>query len=159
MSSTSPSVDHVKVVVLVNEKIFHEHEISLIKGFNYGQEPLELLKGIISLFHLSVAKGYGYGDSWKRRGEIRGIMANIDRKYDRLGNAINQQQLGKPSDTNAKLEGAADLSVYSMLYVFDFLRVTYPVEFEKWLTGGDVGGFIENYEKIASGLKEGKSST
>lgn len=48
-------------------------------------------------------KHAAYGDSWKRRGETLGILANIARKVDRLG---------KTDDTETALDTAVDLLVY-----------------------------------------------
>jgi hypothetical protein len=45
-----------------------------------------------TLFHLYLlvfAKSAQYGDSWQKRGEIRGPIANIDRKYDRIMHSID----------------------------------------------------------------------
>lgn len=48
-----------------------------------------------------------YGDSWKRRGEQVGILANIARKIDRLG-------VAGAGDTSA--DTAIDLLVYATMY-------------------------------------------
>lgn len=53
-------------------------------------------------------KHAAYGDSWKRRGEMLGIMANIARKVDRLGGAETADETS--ADT------AADLFVYLAKY-------------------------------------------
>lgn len=52
-------------------------------------------------------KHAAYGDSWKRRGESLGILANIARKVDRLG---------KTDDTETALDTAVDLLVYLVKY-------------------------------------------
>ena len=52
-------------------------------------------------------KHAAYGDSWKRRGETLGILANIARKVDRLG---------KSDDTETALDTAVDLLVYLVKY-------------------------------------------
>lgn len=53
-------------------------------------------------------KHAAYGDSWKRRGEMLGIMANIARKVDRLGQ-------GETSDETSA-DTAMDLMVYLAKY-------------------------------------------
>jgi thymidylate synthase len=53
-------------------------------------------------------KHAAYGDSWKRRGEMLGIMANIARKVDRLGGAETSDETS--ADT------AMDLMVYLAKY-------------------------------------------
>lgn len=56
---------------------------------------------------LHAEKHKAYGDSWKRRGESMGIMANVARKVDRLGVSDSQET---SADT------AIDLSVYLIKY-------------------------------------------
>jgi thymidylate synthase len=55
------------------------------------------------------AKSLAYGNSWKRRGETIGIMANIARKVDRLGGAETADETS--ADT------ALDLMVYLAKYL------------------------------------------
>ena len=52
-------------------------------------------------------KHAAYGDSWKRRGESLGILANIARKVDRLG---------KTDEHETALDTAVDLLVYLVKY-------------------------------------------
>lgn len=52
-------------------------------------------------------KNAAYGDSWSRRGEVLGIMANIARKVDRLG---------KTGGGDTALDTAIDLLVYLVKY-------------------------------------------
>ena len=63
-------------------------------------------------------KHAAYGDSWKRRGESLGILANIARKTDRLG---------KTDDVETALDTAVDLLVYL-------------VKYEAWLRDVEDGG-------------------
>jgi hypothetical protein len=44
---------------------------------------------LFQLYFLVFAKSAQYGDSWQKRGEIRGPIANIDRKYDRIMHSID----------------------------------------------------------------------
>lgn len=53
-------------------------------------------------------KHAAYGDSWKRRGEMLGIMANIARKVDRLG--------GADTSDESSADTAGDLFVYLAKY-------------------------------------------
>lgn len=64
------------------------------------------------------AKHAAYGDSWKRRGEFLGILANVARKVDRLG---------KTDDVETALDTAVDLLVYL-------------VKYEAWLRDQEDGG-------------------
>lgn len=54
-------------------------------------------------------KDKAYGDSWKRRGEQVGILANIARKVDRLGTT---------DDDETALDTSIDLLVYLLKYDF-----------------------------------------
>lgn len=56
---------------------------------------------------LHAEKHQAYGDSWKKRGELMGIMANCARKVDRLG-------VDGAGDTSA--DTAIDLQVYLIKY-------------------------------------------
>jgi thymidylate synthase len=53
--------------------------------------------------NLHESKHRAYGDSWKRRGEMLGIMANVARKIDRLG---------QTTDDETAADTAIDLMVY-----------------------------------------------
>jgi thymidylate synthase len=53
-------------------------------------------------------KHAAYGDSWKRRGEMLGIMANIARKIDRLGSS--------PTKDETSADTCIDLLVYLAKY-------------------------------------------
>src|SRR5699024_4657147 len=53
------------------------------------------------------AKHESYGNSWKKRGETLGVLANIARKTDRLG---------KSDDYETALDTAADLLIYLIKY-------------------------------------------
>lgn len=63
---------------------------------------------ILATCSLHNEKHEAYGDSWKKRGEMLGIMANVARKVDRLGQAETKDETS--ADT------AADLMVYLAKY-------------------------------------------
>jgi hypothetical protein len=90
-----------------------------------------------------------YGSSWKGKGEYRGIMANIDRKYDRLDkitdDEINGERKCLPTEKwedlseqdikdmgESKIDAVADLSNYSLLYL-SYLRENFPGAFKVWV--------------------------
>ena len=54
-----------------------------------------------------IEKHSAYGDSWKRRGELLAILANIARKVDRLG---------RPGAGDSELDTRLDLLVYLAKY-------------------------------------------
>ena len=58
---------------------------------------------------LHAEKHAAYGDSWKRRGEMLGIMANIARKVDRL-------TAGTTTADETQTDTAADLLIYAIKY-------------------------------------------
>lgn len=62
------------------------------------------------LIRLHRRKDAVYGDSWKRRGEVLGVMANIARKYDRLSLDAGE------GDGETRLDTVADLAVYALKY-------------------------------------------
>jgi hypothetical protein len=59
-------------------------------------------------------KAEAYGNSWKRRGELISIMANIARKVDRLELMAKGAQ---PSQDENALDTAVDLYVYALKYL------------------------------------------
>jgi hypothetical protein len=95
-------------------------------------------------------KEKGYGSSWKARGEHRGIMPNIDRKYDRLDKMTNDELQGKiksliewekslkddtcPPDEipESKIDAIADLTNYSLLYM-TYVKDNFPLMFNAWV--------------------------
>lgn len=60
------------------------------------------------VYNLHQEKAKAYGDSWKRRGEMLGILANIARKLDRFGRPDIESE--NATDT------AVDLLVYLAMY-------------------------------------------
>ena len=79
-------------------------------------DTVEALAEEIAALH--DVKHAAYGDSWKRRGETLGILANVARKVDRLG---------KTDEHETALDTAVDLLVYL-------------VKYEAWLRDQEIGG-------------------
>lgn len=96
-----------------------------------------------------------YGSSWKGKGEYRGIMSNIDRKYDRLDQMTvselegkvetlkqleNKLEMKKNNTGNtfdhgigeSKIDAVADLANYSILYL-TYIQENYPLVFRVWV--------------------------
>lgn len=105
--------------------------IPLSEFSSYGYDLENLLDGIQWILKILITKGFFYKDSWKKRGQIRSIMANIDRKYDRLDQEIQRVEQNH-ENPEGLLEGAGDLGNYCFLYVFDYLRTHYPEAFQRW---------------------------
>lgn len=109
-----------------------------------------LMPVIVSLLmSLQWDKEGTYGSSWRGKGEYRGIMANIDRKYDRLdkitNDEINSVRPLLPTQTldnltgdeiasigESKIDAVADLANYCILYM-TYLMVKYPGAFQVWV--------------------------
>lgn len=66
-----------------------------------------------ALKRLHRAKDAAYGNAWKKRGEVIGVMANIARKVDRLDAVIAG---APPTQDESLFDTAADLLVYSLKY-------------------------------------------
>ena len=76
-----------------------------------GSEALADLKAALRALHRR--KDAAYADSWKRRGELVGVLANVARKVDRLENAHNI-----PTDDSEQWsDTVVDLAVYLLKYV------------------------------------------
>lgn len=57
-------------------------------------------------------KSAAYGDSWKRRGELLGVLANIARKVDRLSN----HAAWLANDPESQIDTISDLLLYLLKY-------------------------------------------
>jgi hypothetical protein len=85
------------------------------------------LPGILdTLARLHDHKTVGYGDAWRKRGELLSILTNLARKYDRLTVALDEHIT---SGDEALLDTAADLCVYAAKYL-TWLAETHPGAFE-----------------------------
>ncbi|WP_241825314.1 nucleoside triphosphate pyrophosphohydrolase family protein [Micromonospora sp. CB01531] len=93
----------------------------------------ETFKAVVAGLHRR--KDASYGNSWKRRGELISIMANIARKVDRL--KIVAVTLESTADENA-LDTAVDLYVYALKYL-TFLADKDPVILAEVLPARDDG--------------------
>jgi thymidylate synthase len=127
--------------------LYHAAKVSL-------QPPARVPDGIVVPFQktpfldfviaLHEEKHAAYGDSWKRRGEMLGIMANIARKIDRLG-------VGGAGDTAA--DTAIDLLVYLVkyrLWLTEFAGSCSPLQGYSGL----FEGFTDNPEYVAALLRQ-----
>lgn len=113
------------------------------------------------LIALQYYKEQGYGSSWKGKGEYRGIMSNIDRKYDRLDSLISKEIIHGNSLTTktyeelsaedkkeigeSKIDTVADLANYCLLYLC-YLKDTYPGAFQVWAEKNIPASFLDNIE-------------
>jgi hypothetical protein len=71
-------------------------------------------------------KTVGYGNAWRKRGELLSIFTNLARKYDRLIVALDERVA---SSDEALLDTAADLCVYAAKYL-TWLAEAHAQDFE-----------------------------
>jgi len=113
-------------------------------GLEFDEAEEERVDALSYLRELHRAKDASYGDSWKRRGEQIGVMANIARKVDRLERADSP-----PLDGERLIDTVADLTVYAIKYqTFILDAVAAPGRDSPWSDG--IGGFEELLEKLQS---------
>ena len=125
--------------------------LSYLKGKVSLPDNSEMINLVGLLLELQYNKEKYYGSSWKLKGEYRGIIPNIDRKYDRL-NIIVQNELDNPESVLAKgdkpedmtneqwdnlvgeskIDTVADLTVYCLLYL-TFLKNNHQGAFDTWV--------------------------
>lgn len=110
---------------------------------------------VTMLMAIQYDKEGSYGSSWKGKGEYRGIMSNIDRKYDRLDKMTDDEISGaikslgqleteltnlKNNTGNtvgndigeSKIDAIADLANYCLLYM-TYVKEQYPHVFKVWV--------------------------
>ncbi len=78
------------------------------------------------LARLHAHKNAGYGDAWRKRGELLSIFTNLARKYDRLVVALDQDVDAADERT---LDTAGDLCVYAAKYL-TWLAERSPADFD-----------------------------
>jgi len=69
---------------------------------------------LTQLSTLHTHKNRGYGDAWRKRGELLAIFTNLARKYDRLVVALDE---GTDSTDERLLDTSGDLCVYAAKYL------------------------------------------
>jgi hypothetical protein len=78
------------------------------------------------LIKLHAHKNVGYGDAWRRRGELLSIFTNLARKYDRLVVALDE---GNRAADESLPDTVGDLCVYSGKYL-TWLAEEHPDAFD-----------------------------
>lgn len=81
-------------------------------------------------------KGRRYGSAWCKHGEVRSILSNVDRKYERVSNILNDWVCdGKPipafDSEESIAETVGDLAVYCILWM-TWIKVNRPEEYQHW---------------------------
>jgi hypothetical protein len=67
-----------------------------------------------ALARLHEPKDRIYRDAWRKRGELVGVFANIARKYDRLEQALGEEN---PDAVESVADTIADLCLYAVKYL------------------------------------------
>jgi len=114
----------------------------------YGHSLMAVAYGLTEVARTLVSKGWGYCDSWKKRGELRSIIPNVDRKFDRLSNLVAQRiesGVDTPANQLDRTESAADLLCYCFLYVFDWMGKNAQEAYKLFQKGQDQ--FYDRYEQ------------
>lgn len=106
---------------------------------DYGHDIRETLEGVLQLYRLSIAKGFFYGSSWKKRGMVRSWISNIDRKYDRMDSCVAKGLFGVDL-----MECIADLTVYSFLGLFNLFSAKDKKEFKH----KEIEEFVNRYNAL-----------
>lgn len=119
-------------------------------GLEDRPDSSKLPEIITLLMAIQYDKEGHYGSSWKGKGEYRGIMANIDRKYDRLDqitqmeiegsikslqdleHALEFNEIDESEVPENKIDAIADGTVYHMLYL-TFVKDNFPRVWNVWV--------------------------
>lgn len=99
---------HSDIAFALHEQLFRD-SAQLLSPVRSSADWTDL-RDTITALHRS--KDAAYGDSWKKRGELISIAANVARKIDR----IDQVTGGVSAGREALLDTAVDLLVYAVKY-------------------------------------------
>ncbi|WIT25876.1 hypothetical protein [Bacillus phage SPO1L1] len=111
----------------------------------------KLFPVVSALMAVQYDKEGSYGSSWVGKGEHRGIMPNIDRKYDRLDTMTANEIEGKVktlsqledsfdnmndserevATAESKIDAVADLANYCLLYM-TYIKDNFPKMYKAW---------------------------
>jgi len=121
-----------------------------LKDMNPRSDNQAMQEIIPLLLAVQYDKEGSYGNSWCKHGEVRSILPNIDRKYDRLDTIVQSELNGsrpklpnnRPSSMSneqfdslvgeSKIDAVADLANYCILYM-GWLKKNYPDAFDTWV--------------------------
>lgn len=103
----------------------------LLSGWYHGSPAGEADRLRTAITRMHAGKDAAYGDSWKRRGEQIGVMANIARKVDRLEHVAH----GAPATADESLvDTVVDLYVYLTKYR------TFLADLDRSVAAAEFGG-------------------
>ena len=114
-----------------------------------GSTALGDVRGALRTLHRR--KSAAYGDSWKRRGELIGVLANVARKVDRLENVGNFAA----DDPESWSDTVTDLAIYLIKYLTYLADV--DSEVAEALFGSEsprrYSNGVEGFEFLLAGLQ------
>lgn len=99
---------HSDIAFALHEQLFRD-SAQLLSPAASALNWIDLRESVIALHR---SKDAAYGDSWKKRGELISIAANLARKIDR----VNQVVDGAAAGRETLLDTAVDLLVYAVKY-------------------------------------------
>jgi thymidylate synthase len=102
------SLGHSDLAFALHEQLFRDSATALLPVDSSADWTD--LRETITVLHRS--KDAAYGDSWKKRGELISIAANLARKIDRIDQVAGGASVGR----EALLDTAVDLLVYAVKY-------------------------------------------
>lgn len=100
---------HSDVAFALHEQLFRDSARLLSPSPVSGVAWADVREPVIALHRL---KDAAYGNSWKKRGELISIAANLARKIDRIDKVVGGAAAGR----EALLDTAVDLLVYAVKY-------------------------------------------
>lgn len=99
---------HSDIAFALHEQLFRD-SAQLLSEPKSSVDWVDLRESVIALHR---AKDAAYGNSWKKRGELISIAANLARKIDRIDQVVGGAAAGR----EALLDTAVDLLVYAVKY-------------------------------------------
>lgn len=99
---------HSDIAFALHEQLFRD-SARLLTPPESAVDWIDLRKHVI---HLHRLKDATYGNSWKKRGELISIAANLAQKIDRIEKVVDGAAVG----SGALLDTAVDLLVYAVKY-------------------------------------------
>lgn len=152
-----PEVKEEKVTKQ-SEEMSAEPKVSALDHFHWYDTITEkrpdnskLFPVVSALMAVQYDKEGAYGSSWVGKGEHRGIMPNIDRKYDRLDTMTANEIEGRSktlsqlesdfsnmsnsekeaATAESKIDAVADLANYCLLYM-TYIKDNFPKMYNAW---------------------------
>lgn len=134
---------HSDIAFALREQLFRD-STSLLTSAKSSADWLELRDLIITLHRM---KDAAYGNSWKKRGELISIAANLARKVDRIDQIVS----GAAAGSESLLDTAVDLLVYAVKY--QTYLADQSTEVAKAIFASSIGHFSDGPEGFEERLR------